>query len=341
MHPMSKFIRRLLGIPVFYKVIVANVAITCAVVLSLVPLQVHLVAASPAIVFGSALAVILVSGIINATVVRTALLPLGQLSQTAARVAAGDYSARAEASIIADSDLERLRTVYNRMLEAVERAHRQQRELLAWVLGAMEKERNRIGSELHDRLAQRLTAVMFKAPDNFPPGRTMGDLREEVAAIVADLCDTAHTLQPPGMRLLGLRGALDGYARFLEKRSGITLRVSVDGTVHNLDESVALGLYRAIEDVIETLALRPSDRVEIRVKAGDLLVETVINIYHGQEELPPYALSTAEHFRVEERVACLGGELTVERRAGENTVRLNIPVKQGAPHDGYHTSIAC
>lgn len=99
--------------------------------------------------------------------------------------------------------------------------------------------------------------------------------------VVRDLCDTAETLQPPGMRLLGLRGALDWYARSFEKRTGVITRAVVDGNVERIDNTTALGLYRAIEDILGTFPLGPLDRVQIRVRLRETLVEAVVTIYHG------------------------------------------------------------
>lgn len=331
--------RRILGVPIFYKVIIANVAITGAVVSGLVGLHIH-VLSSQALVVAGAGALILGSGIVNALLVRTALRPLDQLSQTARVVTAGDYSARVPHSVLADADLERLRTVYNTMLDAVENARIQQRELLAWMLDTTEKERNRIASSLNDQLAQRLTAAMFRASGGQASGETASGLRAEVLAVVRDLCDTAETLQPPGMRLLGLRGALDWYARSLEKRTGVITRSVVDGDVDRIDSTTALGLYRAIEDILDTFRLGQHDRVQIRVRLRETLVEAVVTIYHGQDNAAAFAPTPAEQFRIRERVACMGGDVAIESTEAQTAVRVDIPVTIGANDAGYDSSLA-
>jgi signal transduction histidine kinase len=275
---MPTSIRRVLGIPVFYKVIIANaVSIACLLLLLFaahVPAQ--------AFTTWGALAVILAMGVGNALLVRAAMRPIIQ-----------------------------------------------HRELFGWMLENAEKERDRVAGALHDRLAQQLAAALLSK-----------DLRAEVLAVIEELCETAQTLQPGGMRLLGLRGALEVYAQSLEKRTGVVLRSNVDASLQSLDETKARGLYRAIEDIIESLPLKPVDRVDVRLRGRDGAVEGVITIFHGQTDSSAYVLTSSEGFRIKERIAWLGGELTFMSHTGQTAVRVRIPINQSEEHVGYDSSLA-
>lgn len=206
---------------------------------------------------------------------------------------------------------------------SVETLRRQQRELFAWTLDQTEAERSRVAREIHDGAAQRLAALVLQLSGN-------GAVSSEAAAVMNDLCDTAQTLQPPGMRLLGLAAALHWFARNITARTGLEVDLTVEGPVQQVEGTTALGFYRVVEDILETAANEAAERAELSVIATSSSLVLAGRIQH--------VFTRSEHFRLAERAALLGGALECTTAGGDTVLRLTIPTREH--HVGYDSRLA-
>ena len=112
-----------------------------------------------AVILGTALVASLVASV---TLARLALRPLAEVERTLMRVREGDYTARVSDSPLADSDMSRLATTFNELLEAVNHDRVRLRELAERVVSQSEDERVRLGRELYDSTAQATAALMLE-----------------------------------------------------------------------------------------------------------------------------------------------------------------------------------
>jgi signal transduction histidine kinase len=206
---------------------------------------------------------------------------------------------------------------------SVNALHRQQRELLAWTLDRTEAERTRVVREIHDGAAQRLAALLLQLPGD-------RDISSEAAAVMNDLCETARTLEPPGMRLLGLAAALRWLAGTIERRTGLAVELSIDGPLQDVDGATALGFYRVVEDILETAASQAAEHGQLSVVATASNLVLAGSIQH--------VFNRSEHFRLAERAALLGGVLDCSHTESETAIRLTIPYRES--HVGYDSRLA-
>lgn len=197
---------------------------------------------------------------------------------------------------------------------SVDHIRDQQREVLAWTIATSERERGRVAAEIHDGAAQRLAALVVRSSGNQL-------VSTEAAAVMRDLCDSASRLQPPGMALLGLQGALGWYARE-RQRAGMQLEISADCPPDAVDPDIALGAYRLIEDMIGMAADAGAERAELFVLTSDTHLVISARL--------PHTFTAAERFRLAERVALLDGVFDFARDAGDSVMRITIPER--SPH---------
>ena len=137
-----------------------------------------------------ALAVLTVASTIHAYVIRAALSPVRTLEDAARRVEAGDPSARAEESLLADEEMARA----------------------ARTLKAQEMERLRTSRELYDDLAQTLAGVLLRLRViTAGPGATdaeglhgpLEEVRTEVVDALERAQNVARRLHPPSWTTWG------------------------------------------------------------------------------------------------------------------------------------------
>lgn len=197
---------------------------------------------------------------------------------------------------------------------------RQQRELYSWLLREAEAERMRVADEIRESAAQRLAALVTTVRDE--------SVRGEARAVMQQLVDTAETLRPPRLELLGLEGALEWHARVLEGRHAVAIAVSTGDSVREIDARDTIGVYRLCEDVLDTLARCDARSLNVRIAVAGDVVTACIGV-------TPAALtcSPAERFRLTERAACLGGNLVIEHCAEDTLVRITVPVTETHGYD--------
>lgn len=335
--------RKLLRIPLFYKILIANAVIvmTGAVVGGSVTAQyvradsgnlaLHLIV--PLTLIGVALSVA-----VNALILRIALRPLKQLEETAARVQGGDVTARAPVSPLADRELERLQLTFNGMLETLAAYRERLREIAARALTAEEEERKRIAHELHDETAQTLAALLIRlrllrtAQSEAARNSMIDELRKDLGDALEGVRRFAQGLRPPALDELGLVPALEAHVRALAESTGLPIRLEAETAEAALSLEAELALYRIVQEAL-TNAVRHggATRIVVRIQtdAGGVeaevnddgrgfRVETVLNRRDGGLGL----------FGMQERASYVGGSVRIRSEPGRGTAILaQIPAE--------------
>jgi hypothetical protein len=108
---MRSVVRRLLQIPLRWKLVGANALLLSA------GLIVLLLAPQEAAERWASLAVLFIAAAVNVVLVYLALVPLATIQSVAVAVTEGDYGRRVPAMLLADRDAERSRHVFNGLLD--------------------------------------------------------------------------------------------------------------------------------------------------------------------------------------------------------------------------------
>lgn len=201
----------------------------------------------------------------------------------------------------------------------------QLRELLAVTRNTAERERERVASELRDGAAQRLAVLALKAAGNHA-------FSAEARAVMQELCETAQRLEPSALRLAGLKGALSWLAADVAERRGSTIRVLCDVDSRQLSYPAARGVYRLLEDVIQTAASNCRQDIELTVAPeGNQLVCAV---------WLDCLFDDADCFRHNEWARSLGGAAVVQRNGKRTVFRANIPLAESQTNVRYDSRLA-
>jgi two-component system sensor histidine kinase UhpB len=167
MSAYQKFTLRLLRLPIFYKILLANSVIVAFGALAGTSITIWHVQNFPndfhcELIGFFAIAGLAISIVANYVVLKLALKPLDHLQRAVDQVRAGKLDVRANAGTLSDERFDRLAETFNQMLamqaEATERLHHLSQEILQ----AQEDERQRVARELHDQTAQSLTSLLVR-----------------------------------------------------------------------------------------------------------------------------------------------------------------------------------
>lgn len=339
--------RRLFGVPLLYKILVANGFIVALGAGAGTAVVTHLARARPghpiwALVLTIGTVGAAVSLLTNWIILRFALAPLRSIEEAALRVESGDLDARAPVSVVADHSLARLGRVFNDMLDAISRSRVRLRRLAAGSVRAAEEERKRLSRELHDDTAQRLAALILRLRtirnEMHDPAtdRRLEAFRSELVDIVESIRRYARGLRPPALDDAGFEAAVRGLARDMSE-VGLDVQVTMGPLPAGLGESAELALYRMIQEALSNV-VRHSGAGEATLRmvsdSGSLSV-TVMDRGVGFDVEREWVCGQGLGlFGLRERAEHLGATLDVTSASGVGTtVRITMPL-DGIEYDG-------
>lgn len=346
---------RLLSLPLFYKVLIANSAIVLlgAVAGTTITARATTAAGSWHGAFDLPLAVVFaVAGLaltftLNALVLWAALSPLDRLRAVVERVQQGDMSVRAQPSPLDDAQLRRLAETLNTMLDEVGRYQEQVRALSGRLIYAHEDERQRIARELHDDTGQVLTLLLIrlKLLESQPGAEAIGAQLVELRGIVTSAIDQvrrlALNLRPPAIDQLGLFPSLRSLVTTFSENTGIETTLRLPRGRVTLAPERTLAVYRVVQEALTNAAKHANARqvtVTVAATASDLRV-SIADDGHGFTPESLMNRASQQHaggagvglFGMEERARLAGGMLQVRSAPDQGaTVSLCVPMERAA-----------
>ena len=336
---------RLLAVPLFYKILVANALIVLlfSLLATLLAALLGRAGAPAAPLIALAIAGAAVSLAVNAVIIEVALEPLRMLKNTAERVQKGDLDARVPHSSVEDRDMARLTQAMNGMLDRLADYRLRLREVAARALHAAEEERRRISLELHDDASQRLAAILMRlrlARSVEDPARkdaVLEEVRNELAAAADDLRRYAQGLRPPALDELGLGAAIESHVRHAAEAAEVSVEVRTSGPGRLESPEAELALYRIVQEALAN-AIRHghASRIVVSVEGRDGAVTAEVT--DDGVGFDPERLGAAREggrglglFGMQERAQYVGGRVRVTSRPGEGTtVRATVPSRGAA-----------
>ena len=336
----SPALQLVLGVPLPAKLVGANLLVV--IVAAVVAFNIRSPDADWSVLLVAAVALAAALAI-NVLLVSFAIKPLRELERTAWRVWAGNLESRVPPSRIADAGLRRVSSTLNYLLGALAEDRARARSLASAVVKAGDKERARIGHELHDSIAQSVAALRYQLvaieqevgePQIVERLRT---LRADAGELLEEIKLLSLSTHPRILDDLGLVPALRHLSRALNVPLAIS--VSVTGDVERelgaIPRHVAAALYGiAREAIANAIQHASADRIDITIKLADGGMAMQIDDDGTGFDLVAVEASqpTAGLFAMRERTALADGTFEIVSASRQGTsVRVRIPAGSSMP----------
>jgi nitrate/nitrite-specific signal transduction histidine kinase len=262
--------------------------------------------------------------------------PLAQLARAADRMASGDLSSAVDVKAV--DEIKQLAAAFERMRQILVRERDQVRLL------AVLEERDRIGREMHDGLAQVLGYVntkaqavreFLKAGQPNVAERNIEELVTAAREAYTDAREAITNLRMEDVRERGLAEMLAEHVERFRKQSGILieLTISADWDDQRISPTVKVQLLRVAQEALTNVrqhAAAQNVRVALDTNSAQARVR-VEDDGHGfylsrllSPEYSHYGLRT-----MRERAHAVGGTFRIESMPGKGTrIIVHVPLEQ-------------
>ena len=231
-------------------------------------------------------------------------------------------------SSFSDDDVRLTESLATRAATAVDLSERVSRDAVRRVVDAQEAERARLARELHDETGQALTSILLglksleERVESADGGAAFAELRDLVVSTLHDVRRLAVELRPAVLDDFGLVPALERLRDSISEQGQIAVEVQSDLDGQRLPAEIETALYRIVQESL-TNVVKHADASRVTVwlrRPSDRNVELVIHddgAGFDPNEVRDGGLGLVG---MRERVALLGGRMSVESSEGAGTM---------------------
>jgi signal transduction histidine kinase len=238
-------------------------------------------------------------------------------------------------SSFTDEDVRLAESLATRAATAVALSERVSRDAVRRVVEAQELERARLARELHDETGQALTSILLglKSLEARAAGEddraAVAELRELVVSTLQDVRRLAVELRPAALDDFGLVPAIERLRDIVQEQAAIAVDVHSELSDVRLPTDTETALYRIAQEAF-TNVLKHADASRVTVslsRRGDAVILLVQDDGKGFDSANVRQGSLGL-VGMRERVALLGGRLSIESSEGAGTMlKAEVPIQ--------------
>ncbi|HXE07450.1 MAG TPA: CheR family methyltransferase [Acidobacteriaceae bacterium] len=213
-------------------------------------------------------------------------------------------------------------------------AQEELRDLTAHLLAAQEEERRHIARELHDDIAQRLSALRMQfdaardEKDEEAGKKALEAIRGQIDGLNTEVRNLSHRLHPAILDDLGLPAALKALAEDFQEREQMVASYIGSDIPETIPRDVATALYRITQEALRNVAKHAGrTHVKVVLQGQDHLLRLEVRDFgtgfDQDGDVPRQGLGLVS---MKERARIAGGKLSVRSGLGEGTtVSAEVP----------------
>ena len=207
------------------------------------------------------------------------------------------------------------------------------------LLRLQEEQRHALSRELHDNIAQLLSATTNRialAGRNVRSNalrKELAQVRKGLEAVLQEVGNLSRNLRPSMIDQMGLAAAIEKHAAAFRERVKLDLHVHIEApSTENLDGTAATNLFRIVQEALNNVEKHAkATEARIRLLEEDKLLRLEI-ADNGCSFHPDHATEAKNNghlglISMRERAEMLGGTLEVHAQPGNGTtVRAAVPI---------------
>ena len=216
--------------------------------------------------------------------------------------------------------------------------------VIAASFGAQETERQMISCELHDRVAQDLSAskiecdMLLKNHTAFdaPVKAKLLEISKRLQGTISAIRDLSYDLQPPTLTEMGLLEALEIYCEEFSSKFGKKVDFQSAGlNLFKLDSDTEIHLYRLVQEGLNNIR-KHADSEKAIIRILGVFPNIILRIEDTGKgfDVKARELALGDEKRMglrsmKERVNLLGGQMTIQSRPMQGTkIYIKIPFQE-------------
>jgi PAS domain S-box-containing protein len=228
------------------------------------------------------------------------------------------------------------------------RTYQEQLQSLASELSLTEeRERRRLGTDLHDHIGQALAiskiklGVLQKSITAEKQARSLSEVRELIDQMIQDTRSLTFELSLPVLYELGFEAAVDWFARQVRSQHGLKVDVQKAMLPIPMDDEIKVLLFRSVRELMLNIVKhaqarnarvtisRENDEVSIAVE------DDGVGIKDQRQDSKLKSNGGFGLFSIRERLRYLGGQVQVEPgRARGTRITLVVPLQHAKKAHG-------
>ena len=233
-----------------------------------------------------------------------------------------------------DEDVRLAEVFAQRASVAVDLSRRVASDALRRVVAAQEQERRRLARELHDETGQALTSILLglrtveEARGETEMRAAVAEVRDLVRSTLQDVRQLAVELRPKALDDFGLAAALERLTESFAEQTGIAVGFHSALPAERLAPEIETALYRIVQECLTNIVKHArAGSVSIVLGRKPDAVTAVVEDDGGGFDPARTRDEGLGLIGMRERVALVGGRLTIESRPGAGTTFVaEVPV---------------
>jgi signal transduction histidine kinase len=151
-----------------------------------------------------------------------------------------------------------------------------QLDLFGKNIAAMETERKRFATDLHDEVGSKLSALKLslthierKADDGLAVNQVVQKSKDMLDMIIEVTRRISHNIMPPSLDAFGLETAIGDLCDWITDSSGMTVELETDIDAALSNRNMELGLYRVLQELLSNSIKHSSAKkvcISIKIK---------------------------------------------------------------------------
>lgn len=220
----------------------------------------------------------------------------------------------------------RLRRITEEALSTVDRR----------LIDAEERERARIGRELHDDIGQRMALLQLKLQqlESDVPNATaqvlgrLEDVRKQIDELSSDIHGLAQTLHSRKIELLGLVKAMTSFCTEFARQQNVQVEFRGDDLQNRPSLEVSQSLFRVLQEALRNAAKHSGVRqFEVELfEAADAIHLSVCDCGFGFDSATATNSTGLGLISMQERIKLVRGELSIDSQRNRGTkIHAKVP----------------